>query len=99
MIKEEIHTNAIYQHYKGKYYKVIDVAYPHDEGAILVIYYQCDIHGIYQSIREEISIDHNDVTIITPQPFYRSITEFREMIHPKFGKQDLVPRFKFIKQL
>lgn len=90
MIKEGIHINAIYQHYKGDYYRVKDIAFHHSDDKDIVIYNKCDINGIYISIR------NNEV--IVEQPFYREIYDFKaEVRHPQ--TQEFVKRFKFIKQL
>ena len=54
MIKQEVYINAIYQHYKGDYYKVINIAFHHEDQDLksaVVIYHKCDEHGIFKSIR------------------------------------------------
>lgn len=97
MIKNEIHLNSIYQHYKGEYVKVLEVAY-HYQGGILhlddriVIYQKCDENGIYKSIRDE----NNEV--MQPQPSYRFLNEFLATIVDITGSKSY-PRFKFIKEL
>lgn len=105
MIKEGIHINAIYQHYKGGFYKVLDVVYDHETAKPYVIYSKCDENGIYKSIR---GVDGLDGEGIVKQPFSRSVKDFEQIIQ---GMSSLnsslqsveidieVPRFKFIKQL
>lgn len=106
MLKEGVHINAIYKHYKGEeYYKVINVAFHHETVEPVVIYYRCDINGIYQSLRV---IRNTDQEFIIAQPFYRNLYEFLEIIpglDSKVGalvsveRDKSVPRFTLIKQL
>ncbi len=96
IIKEGIHLNSIYQHWKGDYYRVKEVAIHHEEGLFeaIVIYSKCDINGIHIILRYEINGEEE----IIMQPFYRLLDEFvTEVRHPK--TQEFVKRFKFIKQL
>lgn len=97
MIKEGIHINAIYQHYKGDYYKIIDVAGHHEEGLseAIVIYHKCDINGIFKSVRSEINGEEE----IILQPWYRLLIEFIEWVDNPHYSSSTVPRFKFVKQL
>ncbi len=95
MIKQGIHINAIYQHFKrGDFYKVIDIANHHNGDNFIVIYHRCDKNGIFKSIRVEINGEEE----IIVQPFYRSLDEFTEEMIGSFGITK-VPRFKFIKEL
>jgi hypothetical protein len=94
MIKEGIHLNSVYQHWKGGYYKVLDVVYNHeDQETKLVIYHKCDINGVYISIRPD--------DIIVKQPFYRVLEDFVEEVNvlSDCGAEIKTPRFKFIKEL
>lgn len=99
MIKEGIYINGIYQHFKGYYYKVIEIA--QDVDGIMppvVLYHKCDINGVFQSIR---STSRTSKEIIVFQPFYRFVNNFLDTINiereDNITKQDT--RFKFIKQL
>lgn len=106
MIKQGIHINAIYQHYKGDYYKVLDVARHHELDDLIVIYHKSDESGIFKSIR---TIEDGKEVIIH-QPFYREYKDFQDVIHgiscfhdsykTKSSMIDrCTPRFKFIKDL
>lgn len=112
MQKEGIIINGIYQHYKGDYYKIVDVAYHHEDGKglAIVIYYKCDENGIFKSIREldlDFSSNSNGEKIIS-QPFWRLLDEFNDIVKiignttylGNNGEQYVSldkPRFKFIK--
>lgn len=97
IIKEGIRINGIYQHYKGDFYLVKDVAYHHEGGLfhlddVLVIYTKCDKNGIYISIRD------NEGEVTQPQPFYRQVSDFiTEVRHPL--TQEFIKRFRYIKQV
>lgn len=98
MIVEGIHINGLYSHYKGGTYKVLEVANYHDnELPKVVVYYKCDINGLFKSIR----IYNGDDETIIKQPFYRFIEDFQKKINiddpQNINRQDT--RFKFIKQL
>jgi hypothetical protein len=108
MIKQGIHINAIYQHYKNNYYRVINVAQDaEDLTPPIVVYYRCDKNGIFQSIREFI----NNQEKIVHQPFYTSINRFANDVVPVTRmdiKRDIlpseltdgvVPRFRFVREL
>jgi hypothetical protein len=75
--KEGIIINGIYQHYKGDYYLVVDVAYHHEDAEKLavVIYQKCDENGIFKSIRKPNSIEDT-----VGQPFWRLVNEFKHKI-------------------
>jgi len=98
IIKEGIHINGIYQHYKGDYYRVHNVAIHHEEGLFkaVVIYSKCDINGIHISLRYEVNGEEE----IIIQPFYRLLIEFIENVECD-GECGMIlkPRFKFIKEL
>jgi hypothetical protein len=96
--KEEIYTNAIYQHWKGDYYRVTEVAYHHELGDLegVVIYYKCNVNGIFKSIR---GLNHKQEEEIVKQPFYRKVKEFMEKVRIGGYPNEPVERFKFIKQL
>ena len=114
MIREGVHINAVYQHYKGDYYRVLDIGFLEKDSSPMVIYQKSDINGIYQSIREYIDIQdihglHTEERIVK-QPFLRPVKEFLETIGQQFGWGDVPgeiikigpseqPRYKFIKQL
>ena len=93
MIREGIHINAVYQHYKGGYYRVLEVANHHNELNLIVIYHKCDKNGIFKSIRSEIN---GEVEIIV-QPFFRDLDEFLEEVN--YAPHQYKQRFKFIKDL
>lgn len=111
MIKEGIHINGIYKHYKGSLYKVLDVAFHHEDQDLkfaVVIYSRCDIDGLYKSIRERATIElettnfnekYESKEIIVKQPFYRPYHEFISNIQGGYPNNPTIPRFKFIKQL
>ncbi len=88
MQKSGITINGIYKHYKGDYYKVIEVAY-HNETLKepLVIYHKCDENGLYKRIT-------TDQIEFVPQPFYRPLYEFKEKTNLGLN---VVERFKLIK--
>jgi len=98
MIVEGVHINGIYQHYKGDFYRVQEVAFYHEEGAdrAIVIYYRCDKNGLFQSIRNGYNEKLED--IVVDQPFYRGVSDFLVHLHPGIQRMS-TPRFKFIKQL
>jgi hypothetical protein len=99
MIKEGIHLNSIYQHYKkGDYYKTIDVVYDHETQKPYVIYSKCDINGVYISIR---SSEASSEAPTVKQPFSRSVADFTTIICglSDCGSDVKAPRFKFIKEL
>lgn len=99
MIKEGIHINGIYQHYKEGFYKIIDIAYHHEDLSkySIVIYHRCDEHGVYKCLK----IIRNSIDeFIVPQPFYRLVSEFSEDVLINQGNYKTpVKRFKLIKQL
>lgn len=90
MIVLGIRINGIYQHYKGEFYRVQEVAFHHSEDRDIVVYHRCDENGVFVSIR------NNDV--IVDQPFYREVSDFLVHLHPGTERRS-TPRFKFIKQL
>lgn len=93
MIIEGIHINGLYQHYKGGYYKVVQVAHFHDnELPAIVVYQKSDKDGLFKSIR----LDNGD---IIKQPFYRFVDDFKKEVSSPAFQGHTVPRFKFIKQL
>lgn len=100
MIVEGVHINGIYQHFKGDYYRVQEVAFYHEEGndRAIVIYYRCDENGIFKSIRGEESDRLFEKYFIVNQPFYRGVSDFLVHLHPGTERMS-TPRFKFIKQL
>lgn len=83
--------NGIYRHYKGDFYKVIDVVYDCDMGIPFVVYHKCDENGIFKSIR---GLDFNGREMIVGQPFIRKLDVFTSPINSSIGN---VLRFKFIK--
>lgn len=89
-VKNGLILNGLYQHYKGDYYKLIDIGKLHDSQNIFIVFYhKCDKNGVYISIRpSENEIIH--------QPFCTDINRFNEIVNVS-GK--LIPRFKFIKSL
>lgn len=98
MIKEGIHINGIYRHYKGNYYKIEAIAYNHEDQEPIVIYSKCNQYGIYISIRKE------DGSPRINQPFYRNVKEFKQFVNGKrgfwnsiLGVRHDMERFKFIK--
>lgn len=47
-----VFENAIYQHYKGNYYRTIQIAYDRDsQNKAIISYHRCDENGIFKSIR------------------------------------------------
>lgn len=114
MIREGVHINAVYEHYKGNYYKVLDVGFLEKDKTPMVIYQQCDINGIYKSIRTDEYIQTEIGLVcrekIIKQPFLRPVKEFLQTVGQQFILGDKPgeiikvgptkqPRFKFIKQL
>lgn len=91
MIEAQIHVGAIYKHYKGSFYRVIDVAYHHETKEAIVIYNKCDEKGLFISIREGAKI--------VSQPFYRKLSEFVENVQGGYPNNPAIPRFAFFKQL
>lgn len=96
---EEVKINAIYQHWKGGYYKVVDIAYHHETESAIVIYYKCDENGTFQSIRWKKGNEEYP-SIHVKQPFYRNYNEFTDFVDdPAPGYKRIIQRFKFTKQL
>jgi hypothetical protein len=98
IVKEEIIIGGIYEHYKGNKYRVLDVAYSHENADWpCVIYHKCDDNGIFQSIRQT----KNGKETIIDQPFYRPLIDWNNQV--KVGivndVQQYIPRFKFIKKI
>lgn len=95
MIVEGIQIGGVYQHYKGNYYKVKDIVYDHETNEPFVIYYRCDLQGIFQSIRDK------NGNVVVKQPFLRSIKEFSgDILSHDPATQDFIyiERFKLLKQ-
>ncbi len=88
-----IRTNSVYRHYKGGYYKVIDIAVHHENLDLdaIVIYHACDENGVFKSIRSK--PDGINEVFVT-QPFFRKVKEFNQIMFTTS-----TPRFEFIKQL
>jgi hypothetical protein len=78
-------VGGIYQHYKGNYYMIDNIAFLHDSTNIyLIIYHQCDINGLYVSIRNE------DGSPKVHQPFATHETRWNDQVNGDV-------RFKLIK--
>lgn len=101
MEREGIKINAIYQHFKGDYYRVIDVARHHEHfDDFMVIYHKCDENGVFKSIREKLpSFSDPEPEYITHQPFYRILSDFVGYVVGGYPGSPAIPRFKFVKQL
>lgn len=86
---------GIYQHYNNlKYYRILEVALLHDSAGIyLIIYHECDINGIYVSIRD------TDGNPKVHQPFATHETRWNEYIKQP-TKEDAIglKRFTLIKE-
>lgn len=95
IVKENIVINGIYQHYKGNYYKVLEVAYgsenPLDK---VVIYVRCTFDGLYQSIRSSEYDGDKLVEKIVQQPFFRSVESFLSNVQDGYPGNPAIPRFK-----
>lgn len=89
----EYTIGGIYKHWKGNYYKIVCIAKLHDSHNIYIIcYHQCDINGIYMTIRENIGTPNE---VIVHQPFATHETRWHDEVEVEGVKQH---RFKLIKQ-
>jgi hypothetical protein len=80
---------GIYTHYKGGYYKIVDVAFLNNsQNIFLIIYNKCDINGVYISIRDK------EGNPEVHQPFATHETRWHEIVTNSDGNK--VPRFKLI---
>jgi hypothetical protein len=95
MKHQQVQINAVYQHYNGGYYRVINIAYHHEMLIPMVIYYRCDENGVFHSIR---SVNNGNEEIV-PQPFYRILSDFVGYAVGGYPGSPAIPRFKFVKQL
>lgn len=92
--KEGIVLQSIFQHYKGDFYRVKDVAYDRDTGEPWVVYNKCDENGIYKTIRPNIGTENE---IIVNQPFLCRLSIWTMCVQGGYPGNPAIPRFKFIK--
>ena len=70
----EYKIGGIYKHFRGNYYMIRDIGKLHEsQNIFLIVYNQCDINGVYSSIRENIGTDKETIVF---QPFITDETRW-----------------------
>lgn len=88
----EYKIGGIYRHYKGSYYTIRDVGKLHEsQNIFLIVYNQCDINGVYSSIREHIGESSESIVF---QPFVTDETRWVDEVEFNGVK---TKRFELIK--